>query len=88
MAGDQFKSWFLSCNLGHKLNVMRDALVDQNISVFMQLLDIVLEAPLSQGGISTDVLQKAFGVDLTNPDKFTNGQRFKLGETLAADVQD
>ena len=54
----------------------------------MQLLDIVLEAPLSQGGISTDVLQKAFGVDLTNPDKFTNGQRFKLGETLATDVQD
>ncbi len=86
MEMNDFNAWFLSCNLGHKLNIMRDALVEGRPGIFMSLLDIVLEAPISQGGIPTETLQKAFGADLTNPNKFTNGKRFKLGETFAADV--
>lgn len=82
-----FKSWFLKCKLGHKLNVMRDALNEMNIGVFTQLVDIVLEAPLSQGGIATADLQKAFGSDLTNPNHFTHGKRFAITETGPMSVE-
>ena len=71
-----FKSWFLKCKLGHKLNVMRDALLDTKLGPFMQLVDIVLEAPISDGGVATEDLQQAFGSDLTNPNHFTGGKRF------------
>ena len=42
----------------------------------MQLVDIVLEVPVREGGIATEDLQKAFGSDLTNPNHFTGGKRF------------
>tara|TARA_R100001440_G_scaffold48277_1_gene68143 strand:+ start:2060 stop:2347 length:288 start_codon:yes stop_codon:yes gene_type:complete len=87
MNDEAFKSWFLNCNTGHKLNVMRDALITMNIGVFMQLVDIVLEAPLSQGGIATEDLQKAFGSDLTNPNHFTHGKRFAITETEPMSVE-
>tara|TARA_A200000159_G_scaffold77903_1_gene72143 strand:+ start:301 stop:588 length:288 start_codon:yes stop_codon:yes gene_type:complete len=87
MTEEDFKSWFLKCKLGHKLNVMRDALNEMNIGVFMQLVDIVLEAPLSQGGVATDDLQKAFGSDLTNPNNFTHGKRFAITETISVSVE-
>ena len=82
-----FKSWFLNCKLGHKLNVMRDALNEMNIGVFTQLVDIVLEVPSHQGGIATEDLQKAFGSDLTNPNNFTHGKRFAITETGLMSVE-
>ena len=81
MTEAEFKSWFLNCRLGHKLNLMRDALLEMRIGVFMQLVDIVLEVPVSQGGIATEDLQKAFGSDLTNPNHFTHGKKFAITET-------
>lgn len=87
MTEAEFKSWFLNCRLGHKLNVMRDALLEMRIGVFMQLVDIVLEVPVSQGGIATEDLQKAFGSDLTNPNHFTHGKRFAITETGPVSVE-
>ena len=87
MTEAEFKSWFLNCRLGHKLNLMRDALLEMRIGVFMQLVDIVLEAPVSQGGIATEDLQKAFGSDLTNPNHFTHGKRFAITETGPMSVE-
>ena len=87
MTEAEFKSWFLNCKLGHKLNVMRDALNEMNIGVFMQLVDIVLEVPVHQGGIATEDLQKAFGSDLTNPNYFTHGKRFAITETVSVSIE-
>ena len=87
MTEAEFKSWFLNCRLGHKLNLMRDALLEMRIGVFMQLVDIVLEVPVSQGGIATEDLQKAFGSDLTNPNHFTHGKRFAITETGPMSVE-
>ena len=87
MTEEEFKSWFLNCRLGHKLNVMRDALIDMKIGVFMQLVDIVLEVPSHQGGIATEDLQKAFGSDLTNPNNFTHGKRFAITKTGPMSVE-
>jgi hypothetical protein len=87
MTEAEFKSWFLNCRLGHKLNVMRDALLEMRLGVFNQLVDIVLEAPISQGGIATEDLQKAFGSDLTNPNHFTHGKRFAITETGPMSVE-
>ena len=53
----------------------------------MQLVDIVLEVPVSQGGIATEDLQKAFGSDLTNPNHFTYGKRFAITETGPVSVE-
>ena len=87
MTEAEFKSWFLNCRLGHKLNVMRDALLEMRLGVFTQLVDIVLEVPISQGGIATEDLQKAFGSDLTNPNHFTHGKRFAITETGPMSVE-
>lgn len=87
MTEAEFKSWFLKRKLGHKLNVMRDALNEMNIGVFMQLVDIVLEVPVHQGGIATEDLQKAFGSDLTNPNHFTHGKRFAITETVSVSIE-
>ena len=87
MTEELFKSWFLDCRLGHKLNVMRDALIEMNLAVFWQLVDIVLEVPVREGGIATEDLQKAFGSDLTNPNHFTHGKRFAITETGPMSVE-
>ena len=76
MTKEQFESWFLDRPLFQKLNIMRDALLDTQLGPFMQLVDIVLEAPISQGGVATEDLQQAFGSDLSNPNHFTGGKRF------------
>lgn len=73
-----FNLWLLSLQQEHKLNLMRDALLEKRPHHFQQLLDVFLKAPLNQGGVSTDTLTKAFGPDLTDPNFFTNGKRFQL----------
>ena len=87
-ADTEFQSWFLNCNRNHKLNVLRDALIQKELGVFMGLVDILLEAPIHKGGLSTSTLQQAFGPDLSNPNFHTHGERFPMERTQRPSPQD
>ena len=58
------------------LNMLRQALLEEDIFLFMGLMNPFLEAPMRHGGISTETFQAAFGPDLTDPDFFTKGKEF------------
>ncbi len=58
------------------LNMLRQALLEQDIFLFMGLMNPFLEVPMRDGGISTETFQAAFGPDLTDPDFFTKGEEF------------
>lgn len=58
------------------LNMLRQALLEEDIFLFMGLMNPFLEATMSQGGISTETFKAAFGPDLTDPDFFTKGKEF------------
>ena len=49
-----FKEWLLGCSKEHKIFLMRKAIEDRNISAYFQLTTILLDTPISEGGISSD----------------------------------
>lgn len=49
-----FNEWLLGCSKEHKIMLMRKAIEDRNIAAYFQLTTILLETPISKGGISSD----------------------------------
>jgi hypothetical protein len=40
-----------------KINLLKDALKEGEVGIFLQLSNILLDAPLNQGGIESDVIE-------------------------------
>ena len=54
---DELKEWFLSMDKDVKLGLLESALKDDKFGEFMQLSKIVLDAPITEGGISTEEIE-------------------------------
>ena len=49
-----FNEWLLGCSKEHKIMLMRKAIEDRNSAAYFQLTTILLETPITKGGISSD----------------------------------
>jgi len=50
----QVKEWILGLTKEHKIMLLENAIKDKNVMAHMALVKILVEAPLSQGGLSSD----------------------------------
>ena len=55
-----FNRYFLSLPIDVKLSIMKSAKDEGKIGEFIAFLKIVLDSPISDGGISSDTIQKHF----------------------------
>jgi hypothetical protein len=58
------KDWFLSLPKETKLTLMEDMLKEDETGMAFATMNILLEAPISEGGISTDEISEIFDKDL------------------------
>ena len=58
------KKWFLSLPKEMKLKLMADMLEEDEIGMAMETMKIVLDAPISEGGILTKEIEEVFDADL------------------------
>ena len=56
----QEKDWILSLPIDLKIELMEGMLRDGETGEYLQFIDILLEAPLSKGGVSTELIDKIF----------------------------
>ena len=54
------KKWFLSLPEETKLKLMEDMLKEDQFGLAFQAMHILLEAPISDGGIATEKINKIF----------------------------
>lgn len=54
------RKWILSLPLERKIELMDGMLKDKEIGHYMGFINILLEAPLSEGGVSTEIIEKVF----------------------------
>lgn len=52
------KEYILSLPKSRKLKMLKDAQSEGKYGVFLQLLDILLEAPIQKGGVGSDDIHK------------------------------
>ena len=58
------KDWFLSLPKETKLTFLDDMLKENENGMAFSTMNILLEAPISEGGISSDEISKIFDKDL------------------------
>jgi hypothetical protein len=58
------KDWFLSLPKETKLILMEDMLKEDETGMAFSTMNLLLEAPISEGGISSDEISKIFDKDL------------------------
>jgi len=58
------KKWFLSLPKEMKLALMDDMLKEDQTGMAFETMNILLEAPISEGGISSDEIKEIFDKDL------------------------
>jgi hypothetical protein len=58
------KKWFLSLSKKTKLELMADMLEEGEIGMALETMKIVLDAPISKGGILTKEIEEVFDADL------------------------
>lgn len=58
------KEWFLSLPKETKLTLMADMLKEDKVGMALEAMKILLDAPISKGGILTDDIQKVFDADI------------------------
>ena len=56
----QGKKWFLSLDEDIKLKSLQMMLENKKINLFFETTKILLDTPISKGGISTEKIQKVF----------------------------
>lgn len=66
------KDWILSLTLEHKTMLMETMLKDGHIGQYFQFTKILLDAPLSKGGVSTDYIKKIFDNIINNKNSKSN----------------
>ncbi len=54
------EQWFLGLPEDFKLKVMGDMLKEEQFGLAFQAMKILLDAPISEGGISTEKINKVF----------------------------
>ena len=52
------KKMILGMGTYEKLALLKQAQEDKELGIFTQILNIILEAPLNEGGVSSDLIQK------------------------------
>jgi len=52
--------WVLSLPRENKLQFMEDMLKEKKIGEWLQFIKILLDAPISEGGIETEIIDKIF----------------------------
>jgi len=62
-----FHEWLLGCSKEHKIMLMKKAIEDRNVAAYFQLTTILLDTPISMGGISSDEIPHP--VEILNHDK-------------------
>lgn len=61
MKNGLFKTWFLSLPKETKIEMLEDALKDDDtLASFLSLSKILLDTPLSEGGISSEEIDSVF----------------------------
>ena len=60
------KKWFLSLPKEKKLELIADMLEEDEIGMALETMKIVLDAPISEGGILTKEIEEVFDADLIN----------------------
>jgi len=58
MTTEQEKQFVLGLPLDIKLDTLESALKEGKFGVFMSLTKILLEAPISEGGVSTEMIEE------------------------------
>lgn len=53
----QEEKWFLSLSTDLKIQLLEQSLEQDHFAYFMQLSKILLDAPLSDGGLSTELIE-------------------------------
>lgn len=56
----QEKNWILSLPIDIKIELMEGMLKDGETGNYLQFINVLLEAPISKGGISTEVINEVF----------------------------
>lgn len=46
--------WILGCSKEHKQFLLRQAIEEKNIGAYMKIADILLSAPISEGGLASE----------------------------------
>jgi len=54
------KKWFLSLDEDKKLKLLQDMLEDEKIEMAFNTIKILLDTPVTEGGISTEKIQITF----------------------------
>ena len=54
------KKWFLSLDEEKKLKLLQDMLEDEKIEMAFNTIKILLDTPVTEGGISTEKIQITF----------------------------
>jgi len=57
---EQEVKWVLSLSENEKLMFLEDMLKEQYYGMAFQFMDVLLKAPISKGGISTDEINKVW----------------------------
>ena len=56
----QEKDWILSLPIDVKIELMKGMLKDGETGQYLQFIDVLLEAPISKGGVSTELINQVF----------------------------
>lgn len=57
---NQEKDWILSLPIDIKIDLMKGMLKDGETGQYLQFIDVLLEAPISKGGVSTELINQVF----------------------------
>ena len=52
--------WVLSLPMEYKLQLMEDMLKEKKMDEWFSFIKILLDAPISEGGVETDIIDKIF----------------------------
>ena len=55
---ETFEAWFLQCKTGHKLWLVARAVQEGKLGMAMSLGKILLDTPISKGGVSSEVVEQ------------------------------
>jgi hypothetical protein len=56
------KKWILSLPLERKIDLMKSMLEEDEIGDYLAFVNMLLEAPISEGGVSTDLINRVFNM--------------------------
>ena len=67
MTDQEERDWILSLPLETKIRMMETMLDKNELGYYLAFIQILLDAPISQGGVSTEILDKVFDKWMDKP---------------------